>query len=169
MQAFDANGSRVGETVGEGDVVSGNYLFPSVPQDFTINAPGIHKIQLCSKNHLSTFGAIPIARIGHAPAAVSLTGAWWPADGPPIRFVQQGNRVTGTYRGGRGHESLTGTISGTFDGKTFDGTFENHEGSVSGRGTVTLTLNGDRLEGVWTATSMPGVSGEWILRRRETP
>ena len=167
MQAFDANGSRVGETVGEGDIAGGNYLFPSVPQDFTINAPGIHKIQLCSKNHLSTFNAVPIARIGHRPAAVSLTGTWWPADGPPIRFVQQGNRVTGTYRGGRGHESLTGTISGTFDGKTFDGTFENHEGSVSGRGTVTLSLNGDRLEGVWVATSTPGVSGEWILSRRE--
>ncbi|HZT58558.1 MAG TPA: TonB family protein, partial [Pyrinomonadaceae bacterium] len=167
MQAFDADGSRVGETVGEGDIANGNYLFPSVPQDFTINAAGIHKIQLCSKNHLSTFGAIPIARIGHRPAAVSLTGAWWPSEGPPIRFVQQGDRVTGTYRGGRGHENMTGTISGTFDGKTFDGTFENHEGSVSGRGTVTLTLNGDRLEGVWAATSTPGVSGEWILSRRE--
>jgi hypothetical protein len=166
MQAFDVNGSRVGETVGEGDIVNGNYLFPSVPQDFTINAAGIHKIQLCSKNHLSTFSAVPIARISHAPAAVSLTGTWWPSDGPPIRFVQQGNRVTGTYRGGRGHESMTGTISGTFDGKSFDGTFENHEGSVSGRGTVTLTLNGDRLEGVWVATSTPGVSGEWILRRK---
>jgi TonB family protein len=155
--------------VGEGDIVNGNYLVPSVPQDFTINAAGIHKIRLCSKNHLSTFGAVPIARIGHSPAApVSLTGTWWPADGPPIRFVQQGNRATGTYRGGRGHEDMTGTISGTFDGKTFDGTFENHEGSISGHGTVTLTLSGERLEGVWASTSTPGQSGEWILRRRET-
>jgi hypothetical protein len=63
MQAFDARGSQVGETVGEGDIVNGNYLFPPVPQDFTITAAGIHKLQLCSKNHLSTFGAIPIARI----------------------------------------------------------------------------------------------------------
>jgi uncharacterized caspase-like protein len=75
MQAFNASGSQVGDTVGEGDIVNGNYLFPPVPQDFTITAAGIHKLQLCSKNHLSTFGAIPIARIkrtlevvGAAPA-----------------------------------------------------------------------------------------------------
>ena len=63
MQAFNAGGSQVGDTVGEGDIVNGNYLFPPVPQEFTITAAGIHKLQLCSKNHLSTFGAVPIARI----------------------------------------------------------------------------------------------------------
>jgi hypothetical protein len=49
--------------VGEGDIVNGSYLFPPVPQDFSINAAGIRTVRICSRNHLSTFGAVPIARI----------------------------------------------------------------------------------------------------------
>jgi len=167
MQAFDASGSSVGDTVGEGDIVNGNYLFPPVPQDFTINAAGIHKVRLCSKNHLSTFGAIPIARISRTPVAVSLTGTWLTSDDLPIQLIQQGDRVTGIYRGGRGHESMTGSISGTFDGKSFNGTYENREGTVSGRGTLTLTLKGARLDGVWASTTTPGQSGVWLMHRQD--
>jgi hypothetical protein len=63
MQAFDSRGSEVGEMVGEGDITTGSYLFPPLPQDFSIAAAGIHTVRICSKNHLSTFGAVPIARI----------------------------------------------------------------------------------------------------------
>jgi hypothetical protein len=166
MKAFNAKGVQVGAAVGEGDLINGSYLFPSAPQDFTITGEGIHKIQVCSKNHLSTFGAIPIARISRQLER-SLTGTWVNIEGgPPMQLIQQGNRVTGIYQGSQDHEGLTGKISGTFDGKTFVGTYENNEGKISGRGTLSLILNGDRLEGHWVSTTALGQKGEWVLKRQ---
>jgi len=166
LQAFNASGAQVGETVGEGDIVNGNYLFPPIPQDFTINAAGIHKIQLCSKNHLSTFGAIPIARISRTLAAVSLTGSWLTATGEVIQLVQEGTHVTGIYHGGRGHEALTGSIAGTFDGRNFVGTYQNREGTNGSTGKLTLTLDDNRLAGRWVSDTTPGQGGAWVMTRQ---
>jgi hypothetical protein len=63
MQAFDARGRPVGDLAGEGDIVTGSYLFPPVPQEFSVQGAGIHTLRICSRNDRSTFGAVPIARI----------------------------------------------------------------------------------------------------------
>jgi hypothetical protein len=63
VQALDAAGAQIGTPVGEGDMARGNYLFPSVPQDYTIAAPGIRRIRFASNNNQSTFAAIPFARV----------------------------------------------------------------------------------------------------------
>jgi hypothetical protein len=63
VQAFDAAGAPVGNPVGEGDIVEGSFLFPAEPKEFTITAPRIKTIRFASNNRLSTFGAIPLARV----------------------------------------------------------------------------------------------------------
>lgn len=89
-----------------------------------------------------------------------LSGTWYDSNGLPVVLTRNGNRVTGTYRGGRGHETLTGTIQGTFDGKTLRGTFQNREGNVSGGGNCYFSLTGNRLVGRWEGG---GNSGDWVL------
>jgi hypothetical protein len=166
MKAFNARGSQAGETVGEGDIINGSYLFPPASQEFTITGEGIRRVQICSKNHLSTFNAIPIARISRK-VRQSLTGTWLSLKGgPPMQLIQEGNRVTGIYQGGPGHEGLTGRISGTFDGKTLVGTYENYEGNISSRGTLTLTLNANQLEGNWVSATSPNQKGDWVFKRQ---
>lgn len=94
--------------------------------------------------------------------AQSLSGTWYSADNAPATLTQYGSSVTGSYRGGRYHESLTGTIEGTFDGRTLRCTYRNREGNVSGSGNCYFTLNGNQLVGRWEGG---GRSGEWVLTR----
>jgi hypothetical protein len=94
--------------------------------------------------------------------AQSLSGTWYSSDNAPVTLTQNGSSVTGSYRGGRNHESLTGTIEGTFDGRTLRCTYRNREGNVSGSGNCYFTLNGNQLVGRWEGG---GRSGEWVLTR----
>jgi hypothetical protein len=64
LRALDAEGSPLG-TMGEGPIpnTSGYYAFPTEPTEFTIAARGIASAEFCSHNTLSTFTAVPIARM----------------------------------------------------------------------------------------------------------
>lgn len=84
-------------------------------------------------------------------------------------MIQNGNNVSVTYRGGRGHEQLQGVVNGTFDGRNFVGTYRNQEAQTQGYGTVRLTLspNGRRLEGAYTMQApVAGMTGPMVLVRQ---
>ena len=100
------------------------------------------------------------------PAMTDLTGSWLTQDGSTVQLTQSGNQVGWDYHGPAGHESLVGTIAGTFDGKFFVGTFHYKEGGAVGNGTITLTIDGNRLVGGWVSTSPPGASGAASLTRQ---
>ncbi len=67
LRAFDAQGKQVGADVGEGPIpnTTGYFAMTDTAKDFAVVAPGIAKVELCSHNTLSTYGAIPIARMGY--------------------------------------------------------------------------------------------------------
>jgi hypothetical protein len=97
---------------------------------------------------------------------INLSGTWKSPDDAVVQIVQDGHRVTGSYRGGHGHPGLTGTFSGTFDGSTLVANYANREGNITGSGTFNLTLigNGTTLEGRWASTTYPDQFGSatWV-------
>ncbi len=108
----------------------------------------------------------PVAYINSRNMHINLSGTWSLADGQAIRIIQTGNQVTWSYsHGGKGHEHLTGNVSGSFDGKNFTGIYHNREGTVTSSGMIDLILNGNRLEGNWHSTNPPGQSGIYTLIR----
>jgi hypothetical protein len=71
-------------------------------------------------------------------------GTWSTPSGDTITLTQNGNRVTGTYRGILG----TATLSGTFNGRTLTGTFEGGQGGITLRDSFSLRLTPEgTLEG----------------------
>jgi hypothetical protein len=97
---------------------------------------------------------------------VDISGTWYSSDGQMVQIFQKGNQVNWSYNhGGKGHENLTGNVSGTFDGKNLNATYHNYEGNNSSDGSINLVLNGDRLDGNWYSTRPLGQSGSYILTR----
>ena len=79
---------------------------------------------------------------GSSPG-VNIGGPWVTPTGDVITLTQNGNRVTGTYRGALG----TGAISGTFDGRMLTGTLEIEQLGIRVSQRLTLRLTDGRLEG----------------------
>lgn len=98
-----------------------------------------------------------------APAAGLITGDWVNQFGAITRLVQQGNAVSGTYSDAK-QPKLTGTLQGTFDGKTLRATLNWKSGDDNSYGSLLLTLTAQgNLEGTWTDAT--GVSGPWGMER----
>ncbi len=94
-----------------------------------------------------------------APATGRITGDWVNQFGAISRLVQQGNVISGTYSDAK-QPTLTGTLQGTFDGKTLRATLNWKSGADSSYGSLLLTLTAQgNLEGTWTDAT--GVSGPW--------
>jgi pimeloyl-ACP methyl ester carboxylesterase len=103
---------------------------------------------------------VSTAPIPGPPASGGIGGTWATPSGDTLILTQDGNRVTGTYRGILG----TGTLSGTFDGQTLTGTIEGGQGGITVRDTFSLRLTPEgRLEGRFGSSV---VSVEVILTRR---
>jgi hypothetical protein len=91
-----------------------------------------------------------------------LTGRWTTDEGWILTLDQEGDQVTGSYRGEGG---VSGTVAGKFDGEVFAGAYVHHEGAGTYKGTFTSKLDGeDKLDGVWTETEH-GVSQNITARR----
>jgi hypothetical protein len=96
-----------------------------------------------------------------APAIKPVTGDWVNQFGAISRIVQQGNAISGTYSDAK-QPSLSGTLQGTFDGKTLRATLKWKSGPENSSGSLLLTLTPQgRLEGTWTDAA--GVSGPWSM------
>lgn len=80
---------------------------------------------------------------GSVPPLADIGGPWVTSTGDVITLTQNGNRVTGTYRGAPG----TGAISGTFDGRMLTGTLEIEQIGIRVSQRLTLRLTDGRLEG----------------------
>lgn len=94
------------------------------------------------------------------PPSGGIGGTWITPTGDIIELVQNGNRVTGNYRGVLG----TGDITGTLDGRTLTGTLTVGQSGIAVTQTVILRLTDDgKLEG--QAGSAP-FSVTLILSRR---
>lgn len=96
-----------------------------------------------------------------APAIKPVTGDWVNQFGAISRIVQQGNAIRGTYSDAK-QPSLSGTLQGTFDGKTLRATLRWKSGPENSYGSLLLTLTPQgRFEGTWTDAA--GVSGTWSM------
>ena len=95
------------------------------------------------------------------PAIKLLTGDWVDQFGAISRIVQQGNAINGTYSDAK-QPSLSGTLQGTFDGKTLRATLKWKSGPENSYGSLLLTLTPQgKLEGTWTDAA--GLSGPWSM------
>lgn len=85
-----------------------------------------------------TFGPASAAGAGTGTGAPSpgIGGTWTSPTGDTIQLTQNGNKITGTYRGALG----TGEITGTFDGKNLSGTFRPSQALIPLGIPFTLTL-----------------------------
>jgi hypothetical protein len=102
-----------------------------------------------------------------APASTAaiklISGDWVNQFGAISRMVQQGNAISGTYSDAK-QPSLSGTLQGTFDGKTLRATLKWKSGPDSSNGSLLLTLTPQgSLEGTWTDAA--GVSGPWSMSK----
>jgi len=101
----------------------------------------------------------PVPARSAAPAAGRITGDWVNQFGAVTRLVQQGNVISGTYSDAK-QPTLTGTLQGTFDGKTLRATLNWKSGADTSYGSLLLSLTPQgNLEGTWTDAT--GVSGPW--------
>jgi hypothetical protein len=90
-----------------------------------------------------------------------VAGDWVNQFGAVSRIVQKGTSVTGTYSDPK-QPSLTGTLQGTFDGKTLRATLNWKNGDDSSYGSLMLTLTpAGGFEGTWTDAK--GVAGPWTM------
>jgi hypothetical protein len=101
-----------------------------------------------------------------AAAPADLSGSWINQDGSVVKLTQNGTQVSWNYKGPAGHESLTGSVTGNFDGRFFVGTFRYKDGDAEGNGTITLTLDGNKLVGGWVATNPAGSTGSSAMTRQ---
>jgi hypothetical protein len=101
---------------------------------------------------------------GIMPAqGVNLSGTWRSniPGADVVRIVQQGNRVDMSYVI---NGYFTSTISGAFDGHTFQGTYQSQQGYTSDSGWVTSTLLPDgQLQTEWR--DQAGNGGSYFLTR----
>jgi len=104
---------------------------------------------------------VPVAPAPPPNATKGVSGDWLNQLGGVTRIVQKGNAISGTYSDSQ-QPSLTGTLQGTFDGKTLRATLNWKSGADSSHGSLLLTLTPQgRLEGTWTDAS--GVEGPWNM------
>lgn len=110
---------------------------------------------------------LPTGPENAAPRAAGedLSGTWVTPDGQRIQVTQQGDHVTWSYHGGRGHEGLTGTVTGTVHNGLLSGTIEIHEGATVTRAPLNLRLDGDRLSGIWVSATNRRKRGRWVMTR----
>jgi hypothetical protein len=81
---------------------------------------------------------------GSGRPSSGIGGTWTAPTGDTVELIQNGNRITGSYRGTLG----SGSISGYFDGKTLSGTVQINQGLIPVAMPLNLTLTSDgRLEG----------------------
>ncbi len=74
--------------------------------------------------------------------------------------------ISGTYSDAK-QPALTGTLQGTFDGKTLRATLNWKSGADNSYGSLLLTFTAQgNLEGTWTDAA--GVSGPWGMERPST-
>lgn len=95
-----------------------------------------------------------------SPSSGGIGGTWIAPTGDIIELVQNGNTINGSYRGVLG----TGSITGTFDGRTLTGTLIAGQAGIAVTQALTLRLTDDgRLEG---QVGSPLFSVSLILTRR---
>ncbi|MBZ5495009.1 MAG: hypothetical protein LAP85_01285 [Acidobacteriia bacterium] len=102
------------------------------------------------------------------PEAVDVTGTWdmtvesqQGTAHPSISLKQEGEKITGIYRGQMGESSLAGTIKGNDIGFTVSLKFQDVAYTVNYTGSVT----GDNMKG--TARFSNAGTGNWSARRRK--
>jgi hypothetical protein len=113
---------------------------------FNMAGMPVGQIRDCRNLQLSTGATVTLQPNGtFAPAPGSTSGAsapgtiigtWTSPTGDTLELRQNGNRITGTYRGPLG----TGDITGTFDGKNLSGTFQPSQALIPVLIPFTLTL-----------------------------
>ncbi|GEM_PF-5734454 len=108
-----------------------------------------------------------VAAATAAPASGNLSGAWVTDDGRVLQVVQDGAAVSWDYTGRKGHESMAGKVTATFDGRNLVGTFKFREGSSEGSGIVSYTLDGNRLDGFYSLSGKPDQKYKASLTRHQ--
>jgi hypothetical protein len=112
----------------------------------------------------SVRASAPTSAAASSAATKPITGDWVNQFGAISRMVQQGNAINGTYSDAK-QPSLSGTLQGTFDGKTLRATLKWKSGPDSSNGSLLLILTPQgSLEGTWTDAT--GVSGPWSMSKR---
>ena len=106
--------------------------------------------------------AAPAAMASAAKAAAKgINGDWVNQFGAVTHIQQKGNTITGTYSDAK-QQGLSGSVQGTFDGKTLKATLNWKNGTDSSHGSLLLTMTADgKLDGTWTDAA--GVSGPWTM------
>jgi hypothetical protein len=117
--------------------------------------------------------AVALLSGGASAAPASLTGSWFDphAASPAPTWHLQANpgltTLSATWVGGRGHEGLRGSFSGTLNGAqtAYSGTLHITEGSLSVNGTMTFTIQTpDKLSVSYRQSN--GVGGTFTLVRK---
>jgi len=83
--------------------------------------------------------------------AVSWTGTWNTVQYGPLKLIQTGDSVSGTYMSG----TIPGTVSGTVSNGGFVLTGSWHEGSSPGMFEFDLANNQNQFTGWWASGSQP--------------
>ena len=97
----------------------------------------------------------------------SVTGEWVNQLGAIAKLSQDGNKIKGTYSDPM-QPTLSGTLQGTFDGKTLTATLNWKNGADSSHGSLLLTVSPQGgLDGTWTDAN--GVSGPWTMAKPSRP
>ncbi|MCX7019274.1 MAG: hypothetical protein WCK47_01470 [bacterium] len=104
----------------------------------------------------------------------NLSGVWIGDKGEVLTINQTRNELGGTWRGGRGHEKIFGTVKGFITGTRFSGVYSVTEDNVKGSGKFEWSANPDgsltaTLDGkcYWGNNESRPVHGTVILRRQK--
>jgi len=79
----------------------------------------------------------------------NFAGTWTSSDGGWVQLAQDGDRVSGDYRGSDGHQGLVGKVSGKVRGSKLEARYWAREGDVTDTGEFTLYRTQDGIVGQW--------------------